>query len=140
MASVFEYGFNLGGNFIAVMEGMIDSTGKFSAKIEDCNSWLGRLTNTFAAWDMASNYVEKISGVFNDITEAGATAELQLMNLKTLFGGNAEAAEAMYKRISANFHSILTLTVIKENIPYIHQTFVNKIEQLILLFIIKYLL
>lgn len=100
MASVFEYGFNLGGNFIAVMEGMIDSTGKFSAKIEDCNSWLGRLTNTFAAWDMASNYVEKISGVFNDITEAGATAELQLMNLKTLFGGNAEAAEAMYERIS----------------------------------------
>ena len=100
MAKIFEYGFNLGGNFIAVMEGMIDSTGKFSAKIEDCNSWLGRLTNTFAAWDMASNYVEKISGVFNDITEAGASAELQLMNLKTLFGGNAEAAEAMYERIS----------------------------------------
>ena len=79
MAKIFEYGFNLGGNFIAVMEGMIDSTGKFSAKIEDCNSWLGRLTNTFAAWDMASNYVEKISGVFNDITEAGASATFALI-------------------------------------------------------------
>ena len=49
---------------------------------------------------MASNYVEKINGVFSGITEAGASAELQLMNLKTLFGGNAEAANEMYERIS----------------------------------------
>ena len=79
---------------------MIDSAGRFRAKIEDCNNWVGRLTNTFAALDMASNYVEKFSGVFSGITEAGAAAELQLMNLKTLFGGNAEAANEMYERIS----------------------------------------
>ncbi len=100
MANIFDYQFNIGGNLLAKMEGMIDSTGRFRAKIEDCNNWLGRLTNTFAALDMASNYVEKISGVFSGITEAGATAELQLMNLKTLFGGNAEAANDMYERIS----------------------------------------
>ena len=100
MANIFDYQFNIGGNLLAKMEGMIDSTGRFRAKIEDCNNWLGRLTNTFAAFDMASNYVEKINGVFSGITEAGAAAELQLMNLKTLFGGNAEAADDMYNRIS----------------------------------------
>lgn len=100
MASVFDYRFNIDGNFSAIMQGMIDHTGEFSAKINDCNSWLGKLSNTFAVWDMASNYVEKINGVFSGITEAGSTAELQLMNLKTLFGGNAEAATDMYERIS----------------------------------------
>ena len=100
MPNVFDYKFNIGGNLLAKMEGMIDSTGRFRAKIEDCNNWVGRLTNTFAALDMASNYVEKFSGVFSGITEAGASAELQLMNLKTLFGGNAEAANEMYERIS----------------------------------------
>ena len=100
MASVFDYRFNIDGNFSAVMQGMIDHTGEFSAKIRDCNSWLGKLSNTFAVWDMASNYVEKFSGALNGITEAGSAAELQLMNLKTLFGGNADAAADMYERIS----------------------------------------
>ena len=100
MANIFDYQFNIGGNLLAKMEGMIDSTGRFRAKIEDCNNWVGRLTNTFATLDMASNYVEKFTGVFSGITEAGAAAELQLMNLKTLFGGNAEAANEMYERIS----------------------------------------
>lgn len=100
MASVFDYRFNIDGNFSAVMQGMIDHTGEFSAKIKDCNSWLGKLSNTFAVWDMASNYVEKFSGALNGITEAGLAAELQLMNLKTLFGGNADAAADMYERIS----------------------------------------
>ena len=96
MANIFDYQFNIGGNLLAKMEGMIDSAGRFRAKIEDCNNLVGRLTNTFAALDMASNYVEKFSEVFSGITEAGAAAELQLMNLKTLFGGNAEAADDMY--------------------------------------------
>ena len=100
MASIFDYQFNVGGNFTATMEGMIDNIGEFSAKIKDCNSWLGKLSNTFAVWDMASNYVEKFSGALNGITEAGSAAELQLMNLKTLFGGNADAAADMYERIS----------------------------------------
>lgn len=100
MASIFDYQFNVGGNFTATMEGMIDNIGKFNAKIKDCNNWVGRVSNTLATFDMASNYVEKLSGVFSGLTEAGSAAELQLMNLKTLFGGNAEAAADMYERIS----------------------------------------
>lgn len=100
MSNIFDYRFNIDGNFLATIDGLIDKSGQFSAKIEDCNSWLGKLSNTFAALDMASNYVEKINGVFSGITEVGATAELQLMNLKTLFGGNAEVANDMYERIS----------------------------------------
>ena len=100
MATKIDYQFNIGGNYSAVMEGMIDETGAFSAKIKDCNNLIGKLSNTFAVWDMASNYVDKFFNAFNGITEAGANAELQLINLKTLFGGNADAAQAMYERIS----------------------------------------
>ena len=100
MASIFDYQFNVGGNFTATMEGMIDNIGKFNAKIKDCNNWVGKVSNTLATFDMASNYVEKLSGVFSGLTEAGSAAELQLMNLKTLFGGNADAAADMYERIS----------------------------------------
>ena len=79
MSNVFDYKFNIGGNLLAKMEGMIDSTGRFRAKIEDCNNWLGRLSNTFAALDMASNYVENINGAIEAAskTTAGKMASMR---------------------------------------------------------------
>lgn len=40
MANVFDYQFNIDGNFSAEMEGVIENPGKFRAKIEDCNNWI----------------------------------------------------------------------------------------------------
>ena len=40
MANVFDYQFNIDGNFSAEMEGVIENTGKFRAKIVDCNNWI----------------------------------------------------------------------------------------------------
>ena len=97
---IFNYAFNLGGDFSIKMEGMSEAMGEFNANISATQKGIGKITQSLAAFNLASDVIEKISGVFNDITEAGASAELQLMNLKTLFGGNAEAAEAMYERIS----------------------------------------
>ena len=97
---IFNYAFNLGGDFSIKMEGMSEAMGEFNANISATQKGIGKLTQSLATFNLASDVIEKISGVFNDITKAGANAELQLMNLKTLFGGNAEAAEAMYERIS----------------------------------------
>lgn len=44
--------------------------------------------------------IQSVNDAIGGITQAGANAELQLMNLKTLFVGNAEAANDMYERIS----------------------------------------
>ena len=34
MASVFDYQFNIGGNFTAAMDGMAESTGRFNVAVE----------------------------------------------------------------------------------------------------------
>ena len=96
----FNYLFNIGGDFSVKMEGMSEAMGNFNASINATQNGIGKLTQTFATFNLASDIVGKINNVFSGITEVGANAELQLMNLKTLFGGNAEAAEAMYERIS----------------------------------------
>ncbi|MBO7203273.1 MAG: tape measure protein [Paludibacteraceae bacterium] len=96
----FNYLFNIGGDFSVKMEGMSEAMGNFNASINATQNGIGKLTQTFATFNLASDIVGKINNVFSGITEAGSAAELQLMNLKTLFGGNAEAAEAMYERIS----------------------------------------
>ncbi len=44
--------------------------------------------------------IQNVQSAIGGITQVGANAELQLMNMKTLFQGNSEAAADMYKRIS----------------------------------------
>ncbi len=96
----FNYLFNIGGDFSVKMEGMSEVMGNFNASINATQNGIGKLTQTFATFNLVSDVIGKINNVFSGITEVGANAELQLMNLKTLFGGNAEAAEEMYERIS----------------------------------------
>ena len=97
---VFNYAFNLGGDFSVKMEGMSEAMGEFNANISATQQGIGKITQTLATFNIATDFFTNISEAFSGITEAGATAELQLMNLKTLFGGNTEAANDMYERIS----------------------------------------
>ena len=62
MANVFDYQFNIGGNFTAAMDGMAESTGRFNVAVEGTHGWLSKLGQTFAVLDLAGNYVSK----FND--------------------------------------------------------------------------
>lgn len=96
----FTYYFNVEGNFTAVIAGMAKSTGRFNASVEASMGSLAKLGHKFATFGLVGDYMERASQAVSGIVEAGANAELQLINLKTLFGGNAEAAQAMYERIS----------------------------------------
>ena len=86
MANIFNYQFNIHGNFSAEMEGMIDDTGKLTAKIKDCNNWLGKVANTFAVWDMATNYVVKLDGAFQDLFSSGVSLDSQMHDLSAVAG------------------------------------------------------
>lgn len=97
---IFNYAFNLGGDFLFKMEGMSEAMGEFNANISATQQGIGKITQSLATFNMARDFFSNISEVFGGLTEAGSAAELQLMNLKTLFGGNAEAAADMYERIS----------------------------------------
>lgn len=100
MAGIFEYKFNVGGNFTAALDGMTESTGRFKAAVETSQQGLSKWEQKFAAFGLIGDYIDKFSNAVGGIVDAGANAELQLINMKTLFGGNAEAAKEMYDRIS----------------------------------------
>ena len=100
MASTFDYQFNVGGNFTAVMDEMAETAGRFSTAVETSTGGLSKWEQKFAAFGLIGDYVDRACNAVNGIVEVGSNAELQLMNLKTLFGGNAEAAQEMYDRIS----------------------------------------
>lgn len=100
MANVFDYYFNLKGNIVGKIDGLIDKTIEFQTSISRSQTLLEGLGKAAIGIESIGNVVKGVSEAFSGITEAGSAAELQLMNLKTLFGGNAEAADDMYKRIS----------------------------------------
>lgn len=100
MSNVFDYYLNLKGNLIGKIDGLIDKTIEFQTSISRSQTLVESLGRASIGLEAVSNVTVGISEVFSGITEAGAAAELQLMNLKTLFGGNAEAANDMYERIS----------------------------------------
>ncbi len=40
---LFDYIFNVGGNYTATINGMTEATGDFSAKVESANNWVGKI-------------------------------------------------------------------------------------------------
>ncbi len=100
MANVINYIFNISGNFASNIGIMVKHTEQLSQSLENATGFMDKLGQKAMGFAAATDVVQNLNDVFSGITEAGAAAELQLMNLKTLFGGNAEAAEAMYERIS----------------------------------------
>lgn len=108
MANIFDYQFNIGGNFSATMEGMVDSTGRFRAGIEDCNNRLGKLANTFAVWDMASNYVGKVSDTLQGLSSSGISLDRQMHDLSAVAGVVGDGLKQIegYARSSAKAFGI----------------------------------
>lgn len=64
MASIFDYQFNVGGNFTAAMDGMAESTGRFNAAVEQSSSGLAMREQTFAAFGLANDYIDRASRAF----------------------------------------------------------------------------
>ena len=98
MASVINYIFNISGNFASNIGIMVNQTEQLSKSVNKATGFMNKLGQSAMGFAAATDVVQNLNNAFSGITEAGASAELQLMNLKTLFGGNAEAAKAMYGR------------------------------------------
>ncbi|MEE0975609.1 MAG: hypothetical protein UH853_07860, partial [Muribaculaceae bacterium] len=100
MASVINYIFNISGNFASNIGIMTNHTEQLTKSVKEASGFLYEMGQRAMGFAAVADVAQNLNDAFSGITEAGASAELQLMNLKTLFGGNAEAAEAMYERIS----------------------------------------
>lgn len=104
----FDYQFNVGGNFTATMDGMAESTGRFNAAVEGTHSWLGKLSQTLAVWDLASNYVSKFNDTVSGLSASGISLDRQMHDLSAIAGVTGDSLKQIegYARNSAKAFGI----------------------------------
>ena len=104
----FDYQFNVGGNFTATMDGMAESTGRFNAAVEGTHSWLGKLGQTLAVWDLASNYVGKFNDTLGGLSSSGISLDRQMHDLSAVAGVVGDGLKQIegYARSSAKAFGI----------------------------------
>lgn len=104
----FDYQFNVGGNFTATMDGMAESAGRFNAAVEGTHSWLGKLGQTLAVWDLASNYVSKFNDTLGSLSSSGISLDRQMHDLSAVAGVTGDSLKQIegYARSSAKAFGI----------------------------------
>ena len=93
MASVFDYIFNIGGNYTATINGMSTATGDFSAKVDGAQNSIGKLTTTLAAIDLVKNAIEGLDQATTAFSGAGIALDSQMYDLSAVAGVAGETLE-----------------------------------------------
>lgn len=104
----FDYQFNVGGNFTATVDGMTESAGRFNAAVEGTHSWLGKLGQTLAVWDLASNYVGKFNDTLSTLSASGVSLDRQMHDLSAVASVTGDTLKQIegYARNSAKVFGI----------------------------------
>lgn len=90
MATVFDYIFNVGGNFKATVSGMTETTGEFTAAVEGTQSKVGQLVQKLATLDLATGYVERLSNTMSGLSQSGIALDSQMHDLSAVAGVTGE--------------------------------------------------
>ena len=86
MASVFDYIFNIGGNFTASINGMSQAAGDFSAKIETAQSKVGGFMTALARFDLIKNALQGVEDGLNRLSESGIKLDTKMHELSAVAG------------------------------------------------------
>ena len=86
MASVFDYIFNIGGNFTNNINGMTDATGRFTGQVEGARDRMTGLASVLGSFDYAKNIAQSIADGFNQLSSAGVTLDSQMHDLSAVAG------------------------------------------------------
>ncbi len=86
MANVFDYIFNIGGNYTATIDGMSEATGEFNAKLQGAQSSLGKLTTLLAGVDLVKSALEGLGQATESLSMAGITLDSQMHDLRAVAG------------------------------------------------------
>lgn len=100
---VFDYQFNVGGDFYTRMNGMNEAVGQFSAKVENAQGWVVRLSQKLASFELASGYVERLSSTFEGLAASGVSLDSQMHDLSAVAGVTGKTLDEIegYARASA---------------------------------------
>ena len=99
----FVYNFNISGNFSQNISQMSQNAETFTKKAEGvcevCEKWAGRL----AKLNLASDYLQNVSGVLKDIGSGSVTLDSQMHDLSAVAGVTGEGLKTIegYARSSA---------------------------------------
>jgi len=86
MASVFDYIFNIGGNFTAQINGMSAAAGNFSAQAEVAESRGRSLAGTLATFSYLKDVTQNMADGVNALSEAGVRLDSQMHDLSAVAG------------------------------------------------------
>ena len=99
-SQTIQYNFNIVGNANEVMSAISQNSMAFNENMSQTLNVFKGFKGAAIGFHSLNSVVADVQNAVGGIVDAGANAELQLINMKTLFGGNAEAAKEMYDRIS----------------------------------------
>lgn len=86
MASVFDYIFNIGGNYTATINGMSTATGDFSAKVSGAQNRIGKLTTMLASIDLVKNSIDGIKQATDAFSGSGIALDKNMHDLSAVAG------------------------------------------------------
>ena len=86
MANIFDYIFNIGGNFSAKINGMSSAAGNFSASVKGADSGVRKFTGTLASFSYLKDVFQNVADGFNQLSNAGITLDSQMHDLSAVAG------------------------------------------------------
>lgn len=86
MANVFDYIFNIGGNYTATINGMSSATGDFQAQVDGVQSKLGKFTTVLAGVDLVKNALEGLNQATEAMSISGIKLDSQMHDLSAVAG------------------------------------------------------
>lgn len=86
MASVFDYIFNIGGNFTAQISGMSAAAGNFSAQAEVAQSRTASLTGALATFSYLKDVFQNVADGMASLSAAGIKLDSQMHDLSAVAG------------------------------------------------------
>lgn len=90
MASVFDYIFNIGGNFTAQISGMSAAAGNFTAQAEVAESRGRSLASTLASFSYIKDIAQNVADGFSQLSSAGIKLDSQMHDLSAVAGVTGE--------------------------------------------------
>lgn len=86
MSNVFDYIFNIGGNYTATINGMSTATGDFSAKINGAKNSIGKLTSVLAGIDLVKNAIDGLQQATDAFSASGIALDSNMHDLSAVAG------------------------------------------------------
>lgn len=86
MANVFDYIFNIGGNYSATINGMSAATGNFTAKVEGAQKGFNKWISNLAGVDLFKNAIDGLQQAVDALGDSGISLDSNMHDLSAVAG------------------------------------------------------